>query len=62
MFWVEGAKIEMPTLICLCFQALAEALQINAPVTNVNLRLNRIVDEGAQAWCVMGSAECCSMS
>ena len=62
MFWVEGAKIEMPTLICRCLQALAEALQINAPVTNVNLGLNQIGDEGAKAWCVMGSAECCSMS
>ena len=58
MFWVEGAKIEMPTLICRCLQALAEALKINKCVTNINLGDNQIGDEGAKAWCVVGSVEC----
>ena len=53
---------EMPTLICRCLQALAEALKINASVANIDLDNNQIGDEGAKAWCVVGSAECCSMS
>ena len=53
-FSVEGAKIEMPTLICLCFQALAEALKINKSITNINLQYNQIGDEGFKAWCVAG--------
>ena len=48
---------EMPTLICRCLQALAEALKINGSVTNINLVGNQIGAEGAKAWCVVGSAE-----
>ena len=48
---------EMPTLICRCLQALAEALKINGSVTNIELEFNQIGDEGAKAWCVVGSAE-----
>ena len=47
-----------PALICLCFQALAEALKTNASVKNIDLRLNEIGDEGRQGLvCGMGSAE-----
>ena len=38
-----------PTLICRCLQALGEALKTNASVTNINLRDNKIGDEGAKA-------------
>jgi len=48
-----------PPLICRCLQALAEALKINKCVTNINLYDNQIGDEGAKAWCVAGSTECC---
>ena len=48
---------EMPTLICRCLQALAEALKINGSVTNILLYNNQIGDEGTKAWCVVGSAE-----
>ena len=47
----------MPTLICRCPQALAEALKINASVANIHLSGNQMGDEGAKAWCVVGSAE-----
>ena len=53
---------KMPTLICPCLQALAESLNINASVANIDLYNNQIGAEGAKAWCVVGSAECCSMS
>ena len=53
---------EMPTLICRCLQALAEALKINGSVTKIRLSSNEMGDEGAKAWSVVGSAECCSMS
>ena len=46
-----------PTLICRCLQALAEALKTHASVTEISLGDNQIGDEGAKAWCVMGSAE-----
>ena len=52
----------VPALICCCLQALAEALKIITSVTNINLAQNQIGDEGAKAWCVVGSAECCRMS
>ena len=44
--------MKTPALICLCFQALAEALKINKCVTNINLGWNFIGAEGAKAWCV----------
>ena len=47
----------MPALICRCLQALAEALKINKSITNIDLYRNQIGDEGAKAWCVVGSAE-----
>ena len=47
----------MPTLICRCLQALAEALKINRSVTNITLSWNQIGDEGVKARCVVGSAE-----
>ena len=47
----------VPALICCCFQALAEALKINASVANIILYNNQIGAEGAKAWCVVGSAE-----
>ena len=47
-----------PALICPCFQALAEALQINKSITNIDLQYNQIGAEGAKAWCVVGSVEC----
>ena len=50
---------EMPTLICRCLQALAEALKTNASVTEISFTNNQIGDEGAKAWCVVGSTECC---
>ena len=53
---------KMPALICCCLQALAEALKTNGSVTNINLRDNKIGDEGAKAWCVVGSAECRGIS
>ena len=53
----EGPSNKTPTLICRCLQALAEALKINGSVTNINLGLNQIGDEGVKAWCVVGSAE-----
>jgi Ran GTPase-activating protein (RanGAP) involved in mRNA processing and transport len=49
--------MKTPALICLCFQALAEALKTNASVTNITLSSNQVGDEGVEAWCVMGSAE-----
>ena len=51
--------MKTPALICLCFQALAEALKTNASVANIGLGRNQIGDEGAKAWCVVGSTECC---
>ena len=52
-FWtVEPWMMKTPALICLCFQALAEALKINASVANIGLGLNQIGDENAKAWCV----------
>ena len=53
----EGPSNKTPTLICRCLQALAEALKINASVTDINLSKNQIGDEGVKAWCVVGSAE-----
>ena len=53
---------QMPALICRCLQALAEALKINKPATNIDLHRNQIDDEGFKAWCVVGSAECRGMS
>ena len=44
--------MKTPALICLCFQALAEALKTNAFVKGIDLRFNEIGDEGAKAWCV----------
>ena len=41
----------VPALICRCLQALAEALKINTSVTDINLYMNQIGDEGAKAWC-----------
>ena len=58
----EGPSNKTPTLICRCLQALAEALKINASVTDINLSNNQIGDEGVKAWCVVGSVECCGMS
>ena len=49
----------VPALICCCLQALAEALKINKSITNIKLGGNQIGAEGAKAWCVAGSAECC---
>ena len=51
-----------PTLICRYLQALAEALKINGSVTNIDLDNNNIGNVGAEAWCVVGSTECCGMS
>ena len=46
-----------PALICLCFQALAEALKTNASVKNIDCD-SRDGDEGRQGLvCGMGSAE-----
>ena len=49
--------MKTPALLCLRFQALAEALKINASVAKIDLRWNQIGDEGAKAWCVVGSSE-----
>ena len=49
---------KMPALICRCLQTLAEALKTNASITNINLGSTHIGDEGAKAWCVVGSVEC----
>ena len=35
-----------------CPQALAEALAVNKTVTNLNLEINNIGNEGAKAWCL----------
>ena len=43
---------KMPTLICRCLQALAEALKTNESFTNIGLVGNKIGAEGAKAWCV----------
>ena len=48
--------------ICRCLQALTEALKTNVSVTDIDLGWNEIGAEGAEAWCVVGSAECCDMS
>ena len=53
----EGPSNKTPTLICRCLQALAEALKINASVTDIDLRCNQIGAEGAKAWYVVCSAE-----
>jgi hypothetical protein len=44
--------MKTPALLCLRFQALAEALKTNSSVTNIDLRHNGIGAEGAKAWCV----------
>ena len=44
--------MKTPALLCLRFQALAEALKINSSVMNTNLGGNEIGTEGAKAWCV----------
>ena len=44
--------MKTPALICLCFQALAEALKTNASVTSIKLARNHMGDEGAKALCV----------
>ena len=54
--------MKTPALICLCFQALAEALKTNASVTDINLGVNQIRDDGAEVVCGMGSTEFCGMS
>ena len=41
----------MPTLIRGCLQALAEAMEINKSVTNIDLQGNDIGDVGAEVWC-----------
>lgn len=41
--------------LCCSSQALAEALKINESVTEIKLGYNRILDEGAKAWCVPGA-------
>ena len=43
--------------MCRCLQALAEALKINASITEISLEQNDIVAEGAKASCGAGSAE-----
>ena len=43
---------KMPTLICRCLQALAEALKTNTSVTEISLGRNQIGAEGAKAWCL----------
>ena len=50
--------MKTPALLCLRFQALAEALKTNASVTKIDLRGNKIGDRGGQGLvCGMGSAE-----
>ena len=44
--------MKTPALLCLRFQALAEALKTNASVTKIDLSGNEIDTEGAKAWCV----------
>jgi len=44
--------MKTPALLCVRFQALAEALKTNASVTNINWEYNNIGAEGAKAWCV----------
>ena len=58
-FCLQGPEIETATLICRCLPALAEALKINKSITNIYLYDTQIGDEGAKAWCVVGSTECC---
>ena len=53
----EGPSNKTPTLICSCLQAFAEALKINASLPCIFLFNNQIGDEGAKAWCVVGSTE-----
>ena len=53
----KGPSDKMPTLICRCLQALAEALKINASVTDINLSYNDIGAEGAKAWCVVWASQ-----
>ena len=50
----EGPTNNMPTLICRCLQALAEALKTNSSVTSIGLFCNDIDigAEGAKAWCL----------
>ena len=50
--WTVEPWMKTPALICLCFQALAEALKTNASVTDIDLSGNQIGAEGAKAWCV----------
>ena len=50
--WTVEPWMKTPALICLCFQALAEALKTNESVTNIGLSRNHIGAEGAKAWCV----------
>ena len=45
--------------ICRCLQALAEALKINASVSNVDLGCNKIGEEGVEAWWVPLNAATC---
>ena len=35
-----------------CPQALAEALKVNKTLTKIDLRSNKIGNEGAEAWCL----------
>ena len=49
--------MKTPALLCLCFQALAEALKTNASVTDINLGVNQIRDDGAEVVRGMGSAD-----
>ena len=44
--------MKTPALLCLRFQALAEALKINKSVTNIDLLCKWIRSEGAKAWCM----------
>ena len=44
--------MKTPALLCLRFQALAEALKTNSSVTSIRLGGNKIGAEGAKAWCV----------
>ena len=50
--WTVEPWMKTPALLCLRFQALAEALKINSSVTKIDLEGNQIGDEGAEAWCV----------
>ena len=57
---------EMPTLICRCLQALAEALKINGSVTNIILHTQQPDWRRGRQGLVCGGlrriAECCGMS